>query len=125
MVRRVDSRMGVPFVLKGEEVDLALDRSAPSEPARRAFAEAVDEYWPTVYRFLYCSTGHAQDAEDLAQETFLRAWNRLDTFEPGTAMRVWLLRIAANAAIDLGRRRRKLGFAPLDHDPPGDHERPG
>ena len=97
---------------------MTLDKPA-REPTREAFAAAVDEYWFTVYRFLYCSTGHAQDAEDLAQETFLRAWNRLDTFEPGTAMRVWLLRIAANAAIDVRRRRRKLGFGPLEHDPPG------
>jgi RNA polymerase sigma-70 factor (ECF subfamily) len=108
-----------------EEVDLTLDKPLPREPAREAFAAAVDEYWSTVYRFLYCSTGHAQDAEDLAQETFLRAWNRLDTFQPGTAMRVWLLRIAANAATDVLRRRRRLGFAPLEHDPPARHVVPG
>ena len=54
-----------------------------------------------------------------AQETFLRAWNRLDTFRPGTAMRVWLLRIAANAATDVRRRRIRVGFGPLEHDPPG------
>jgi RNA polymerase sigma factor (sigma-70 family) len=104
---------------------LALDKPAPGDPSREAFAAAVDDYWSTVYRFLYCSTGHAQDAEDLAQETFLRAWNRLETFEPGTAMRVWLLRIAANAATDLRRRRQKVGFAPLEHDPPGRHAAPG
>jgi RNA polymerase sigma-70 factor, ECF subfamily len=104
---------------------LALDKPAPRDHDREAFAAAVDEYWSTVYRFLYCSTGHAQDAEDLAQETFLRAWNRLNTFEPGTAMRVWLLRIAANAAIDLHRRRRKLGFTHLGHDPPARLVGPG
>jgi RNA polymerase sigma-70 factor (ECF subfamily) len=104
---------------------LALDKPAPGEPSREAFAAAVDEYWSTVYRFLYCSTGHAQDAEDLAQETFLRAWNRLDTFEPGSAMRVWLLRIAANAATDLRRRRQKVGSALLEHDSPGQHVGPG
>ena len=59
MVRRPDSRIGGPFVLLEEEAELPRDDPAPSEPNREAFAAAVDEYWSTVYRFLYCSTGHA------------------------------------------------------------------
>jgi RNA polymerase sigma-70 factor (ECF subfamily) len=122
---RLNSRNREPFVFLEEEVVLTPDKPSPREPTREAFAAAVDEYWSTIYRLLYCSTGHAQEAEDLAQETFLRAWHRLDTFEPGTAMGIWLLRIAANAATDVRRRRRRLGFGPLEHDPPGRHVAPG
>ncbi len=81
------------------------------------FAAVVREHWTSVYRLVYCSLGDAHDAEDLAQETFLRAWNRRDTFQPGTCMRVWLLRIAANAVCDLARRRKRLTFITLEHDP--------
>jgi RNA polymerase sigma-70 factor (ECF subfamily) len=108
-----------------EEADLPGDDPAPSEPARQAFAAVVAEHWASVYRFLLGSSGHAQDAEDLTQETFLRAWNRLDTFQSGTAMRVWLLRIAANAATDVRRRRLRVAFVPLAHDPPADRPGPG
>ena len=83
------------------------------------FDAVVREFWTSVYRFLYCTTGNAHDAEDLTQETFLRAWNRLDSFRPGSSMKPWLLRIAANAAHDVRRRRGRVVFTSLEHDPPG------
>ena len=98
------------------------DESAPSPGAdtssTRSFTAIVHEYWTVVYRFLYCSLGDAHDAEDLTQETFLRAWKHLDSFQAGSGMRVWLLRIATNAALDVKRRRRRVGFQTLEHDPP-------
>src|SRR2546430_13712595 len=48
------------------------------------------------------------DAEDLAQETFLRALRRFDTFKSGTNLRAWLLRIATNAFFDVERKRQTL-----------------
>lgn len=82
------------------------------------FTSVVNEYWTVVYRFLHRMTGDPHETEDLTQETFLRALNRLDSFQPGSNMRVWLLKIAANACLDVERRRRRVAFAPLDHDPP-------
>jgi RNA polymerase sigma-70 factor (ECF subfamily) len=76
----------------------------------------VAEHWTSVFRFVYCTIGNPHDAEDLTQETFLRAWNRRQSFLPGTNARAWLLRIAANAIIDDGRRKRLVAFKPLDHD---------
>src|SRR5437016_12008906 len=52
------------------------------------------DYYPDVYRYLLYLTGRAEMAEDLAQETFLHAWRRLDTFEGRASLRVWLPRIA-------------------------------
>ena len=89
------------------------------------FAEIVREHWTSVYRFVYCALGNAHDAEDLTQETFLRAWNRIEAFHPGSNIRSWLLTIAANASRDVRRRRRRVTFTPLDHDPDGRIPGPG
>jgi RNA polymerase sigma factor (sigma-70 family) len=78
------------------------------------FAQVVEQHWTAVYRFLFRMTGHAQDTEDLAQETFLKALERLDSFAPGTNLRAWLLKIACNAFLDSRRKqaRVKLAAAP-------------
>jgi RNA polymerase sigma-70 factor, ECF subfamily len=82
-----------------------------------SFTSIVDAYWTTVYRFLHRMSGDTHDAEDLTQETFLRALNRLDSFRPGTCLRVWLLKIAANAYVDVHRRRQRVEFKALEHEP--------
>jgi RNA polymerase sigma-70 factor (ECF subfamily) len=64
-------------------------------------------------------TGNTHDTEDLTQETFLRALNRLDSFTPGTKMRAWLLRIATNALFDLKRKRQRVLHRPLPDEVPG------
>jgi RNA polymerase sigma-70 factor (ECF subfamily) len=58
-------------------------------------------------------TGNPHDSEDLAQETFLRALRRWDTFKRGTNLRAWLLRIASNAFFDVKRKRQTLKIGPL------------
>jgi len=75
------------------------------------FAHVVEQHWTAVYRFLFRMTGHSQDTEDLAQETFLKALERLDTFAPGTNLRGWLLKIACNAFLDSRRKRARLKLA--------------
>src|SRR5260370_12103641 len=65
---------------------------------RQGDAEAghqfVREHYPGVYRYLLYLTGRPEAAEDLAQETFLQAWRRLETFEGRAPLRLWLHRIA-------------------------------
>jgi RNA polymerase sigma-70 factor (ECF subfamily) len=84
-------------------------------------------HWVGVYRLALSLTGTAHEAEDLTQETFLRALQRLDSFEPDTNLRAWLLRIASNAFLDDRRKRARRRTGPLDHEPacpappPGHH----
>lgn len=61
------------------------------EPLMRAHQEAV-------FRLAYLLLGDPDDAEDIAQETFLRAWSHLRRFDAARPLRPWLLRIAANLA---------------------------
>lgn len=90
-----------PAELEEEAVLLAAAREDPN-----AFAELYLRYLGPVYRYLLARTGSPADAEDLAQETFLRAYRALDTDRPRRSpFLFWLLRIARNLAIDASRRR--------------------
>lgn len=73
---------------------------------RQAFAGLVDVYWPRVYRWLWGLVSSPQEAEDLTQESFLRAWVTLPSLTNPGSFRPWLFRIARNAVID-GRRRQR------------------
>lgn len=95
---------------------------AGSESAQSpdSFTAVVEAHWTAVYRLLYSMTGNAHDCEDLAQETFLRALRRWDTFKQGTNLRAWLLRIAANAFFDVKRKQQTLKFTPLQVEVPSE-----
>jgi RNA polymerase sigma-70 factor (ECF subfamily) len=60
------------------------------------------------------------DAEDLVQETLLRAWKRLDTYEGRASFRSWLYKIATNACLDILDQRRNRRFLPIDILPASD-----
>jgi RNA polymerase sigma-70 factor (ECF subfamily) len=76
-------------------------------------------HWEAVYRLLYSLSGNAHDTDDLTQETFLRALGRLESFQPGTNLRAWLLRIASNLFFDERRRRCRARRVPLPDEVPG------
>ena len=63
---------------------------------RPAFAQLVERYWERLYRWLYRVTHDRHTAEDLAQETFLKAFAGLKRFQAGTNFAAWLFRIAHN-----------------------------
>jgi RNA polymerase sigma-70 factor (ECF subfamily) len=74
----------------------------------RAFRRLVDPYRHALEVHCYRMLGSAQDAEDMAQETLLRAWRALERFEPRAQFQTWLYRIATNACLDeLERRPRR------------------
>lgn len=77
---------------------------------QNAFAQIVDQYQTPVYNLAYRMLGNANDAEDAAQETFLRAYTQLKSFrvDHTTRFATWLLSIAAHYCIDRLRRRRFL-----------------
>jgi RNA polymerase sigma-70 factor (ECF subfamily) len=73
-----------------------------------AFRRLVEPYRRALEVHCYRMLGSAQDAEDLAQETLLRAWRALERFEPRVQFQTWLYRIATNACLDeLERRTRR------------------
>ncbi|WP_059103186.1 RNA polymerase sigma factor SigW [Shouchella shacheensis] len=72
----------------------------------QAFAELVDLYKDKVYQVSYRMVGHAHDAQDIAQEAFLRAYTNLDKFDTKRKFSTWLFRIATNVAIDRLRKRK-------------------
>src|SRR4029450_6178457 len=70
-----------------------------------AFRMLVERHSRAVYQLAYRVTGNAQDAEDVVQETFLKAYRQLGRFEARSSFGTWLHRVAANCAIDAIRRR--------------------
>jgi RNA polymerase sigma-70 factor (ECF subfamily) len=91
---------------------------------RKEFEAVALPHLDAVYRAAYALCGRHAEAEDLLQTTFLRAWRRFDSYEPGTNCRAWLLRILRNRWVDVLRHRRVAGpTAPLPDDlaaePPG------
>jgi RNA polymerase sigma factor (sigma-70 family) len=78
---------------------------------RTADGEALDvllyRHADDLYRFCRYLVANRQDAEDICQESLLRAIDRLDSLEHGAAFRGWLFRIARNVAVDLFRHRKR------------------
>ncbi|HEY6194156.1 MAG TPA: sigma-70 family RNA polymerase sigma factor [Candidatus Eisenbacteria bacterium] len=72
-----------------------------------AFGEIVRRYQRAVYRLAWSLARNASDADDLAQETFVRAWGAIGRFERGLPLYPWLARIVTNQAFSLFRHRRR------------------
>jgi RNA polymerase sigma-70 factor (ECF subfamily) len=75
---------------------------------RHAFARLVDRYWQRLYRWLYRLTHDHHLAEDLAQDSFLKAFAHLDTFRAEQSFPSWLFRIAHNNFVNKKRSGRKV-----------------
>ncbi|HVR41827.1 MAG TPA: RNA polymerase sigma factor [Thermoanaerobaculia bacterium] len=72
-----------------------------------AFRALVDQHGRSVYRLAWRMTGNAGDAEDVVQETFMRAYRNLGRFDSRAAFPAWLHTIASRCALDLLRLRRR------------------
>lgn len=83
---------------------------------REAFSELVEMYHAQVYSLCYRMLGNPHDAEDAAQETFLRAYRAMKRYDPSKKFITWLLSIAANYCIDQ-HRKRKAVLIDLDQAP--------
>ena len=74
---------------------------------RSAFARLVERYWDNLYRWLYHLTRDRHAAEDLTQETFLKALAGVGSFRPGSNFRAWVYRIGHNNFVNLKRANRR------------------
>src|SRR5450759_4638055 len=72
-----------------------------------AFRLLVERHSRNVFRLAFRMTGNEQDAEDVVQETFLRAYRQLKKYEARSSFATWLYRIASNYSLDLIRSRKR------------------
>jgi RNA polymerase sigma-70 factor (ECF subfamily) len=80
-----------------------------------AFQTLVERHGRALFRLAYRMTGNPQDAEDVVQDSFLRAYKQLASFDERANFGTWLYRIAANCSIDLVRaRKRRNELAPAE-----------
>ena len=83
---------------------------------QQAFTSLVEKYKDSVFNVAYRMLGNATEAEDVAQEAFVRAYTQLHTYKDTHRFSTWLLSIASHLAIDQLRRRRFLAL-PLENVP--------
>lgn len=78
-----------------------------------AFRVLVERHSRSLFRLAYRMTGNQQDAEDVVQESFLRAFKQLHRFDERASFGTWLYRIASNCSLDVVRARKRRGeYAP-------------
>ena len=89
---------------------------AAQEGDRQSFSLLVEAYSRPVYNLTYRMLGNAHEAEDAAQETFLRAWSRLDQYDAAHKFSTWIFSIANHYCIDKLRKRRTVQVS-IDDNP--------
>ncbi|MBC2839075.1 RNA polymerase sigma factor [Robiginitalea sp. SC105] len=72
-----------------------------------AFSQLLDAFWPEVYHFQLGRTQNENDAEDIAIQTFARAFDKIHTYDPAFGFNTWLITISKNLHTDLLRKRKR------------------
>jgi RNA polymerase sigma-70 factor (ECF subfamily) len=88
------------------------------------FSELTEPYRRELQVHCYRILGSLHEAEDMVQETMLKAWKRLDTFESRASFRAWLYKIATNACLDLLDQKKSRRLLPFDDLSPSDPNTP-
>lgn len=105
-------------VLMASEEDVWVSRAKAGDQA--AFEAIVQRYERQIYSFIYRMMGNADDASDLTQDCFVRAYRSLGKTNDELNVSAWLHRIASNACLDVLRRRQRIRWLPWDnakHEP--------
>src|ERR1700690_3615699 len=112
----------------GPETPAPVEEAVLVQQARRGDLEAYDElirrYQDRIYATIYHMTANHEDANDLAQESFIKAFQALNSFKGGSTFYTWLYRIAVNKTINYLKQRKKRQHMSLndldfnaEHDP--------
>ena len=99
-----------------DDLDL-VHRSQTGDTA--AYEDLVRRYHRKIYGLIYSMTGSREDAEDLAQEVFVKAWKALGHFREQSGFYTWIYRIALNCTINIRKkrnRRQNVSFDEFDPD---------
>jgi RNA polymerase sigma-70 factor (ECF subfamily) len=91
-----------------------ISRAAGGDPS--AFQALVERHRSMVYRVAYQFAGNHHDAEDIAQEVFIKVYRSLDSFRQDAQVTSWMYRIVMNACIDHRRRQRPAIAAPFGEE---------
>jgi RNA polymerase sigma factor (sigma-70 family) len=92
----------------------AVTYRAAADPREAEFARLFEEYSSPIYNYVLRMVGDPDRAADVTQDTFIKAYRKLDTLTDAGSARSWLYRIATNTAIDDMRRRRMVSPMPDD-----------
>jgi RNA polymerase sigma-70 factor (ECF subfamily) len=101
---------GVPCVAAAAQMEDLRCVAAVRQGRSEAFTEVVRRYQDRLYNTILRLAGHRDDANDLTQQTFLRAYASIDSFRGDSSFYTWLYRIAVNVTLD-ARKRRVRGAA--------------
>jgi RNA polymerase sigma-70 factor (ECF subfamily) len=120
--------------MNGENDQAVIQRVRSGDP--EAFSILVERYQDRIYSVVRNYVYNQDDAIDIVQDTFLKAYQKLRTFDSASAFYTWLYRIAINTSIDALRKRKSrnveslederfkdTGFEPVSNDPAADPER--
>jgi RNA polymerase sigma-70 factor (ECF subfamily) len=101
--------------LPREAVDALVARARAGD--EEAFGELVKAFHERVYSVIYRIVNNAEEARELAQQTWVRAWQRLGSYKGDAHFFTWIYRIAVNAALDEARRAARRREVSIDETP--------
>ncbi|WP_395053230.1 RNA polymerase sigma factor [Flavobacterium sp.] len=93
------------------EINAHIDKAKKGDQV--AFTYLLDHYWNEVYGFMLKRTENETDAEDIAIETFSKAFDKIATYNPEFQFNTWLIAIAKNVHIDLLRKKKSSHFVEI------------
>ena len=110
----------IPILSSSENEHLAAARKGDSQK----FSELTEPYRRELQVHCYRILGSLHEAQDMVQETMLKAWKRLDSFEGRSSFRSWLYKIATNACLDFLDQRKSRRLLPFEERSPSDPATP-
>lgn len=117
MAHPAESKTQLPSTVVADDEAAVVARAKSGDPS--AFSELVRRYERKIFRLAQNITGNREDAEDVMQEAFLKAYTHLDRFAGDSRFYTWLVRIAVNEGLMKLRKRRPNEFsldAPVESD---------
>jgi RNA polymerase sigma-70 factor (ECF subfamily) len=117
----VKAKPGVSDTTRPEAELVALAQKGDQQ----AYGALVRRHQDRIVRHLLNLTGSREDALELAQEVFIKAWEALPSWRPDAQFHTWVYRIASNAAMDVLRRRKVVQFVALEDDYDAPSQQPG